>query len=125
MALVAELAAEAFLAAILPRLAWIDQCGIDACLVQPLEHGATDELGSVVGSQVARCAVNADQATEHLAHTAGADAALNVDLQALARPLVDDGQALQLLAIGAGIDHKVIGPHLVRPRRRQGPRLIT
>src|SRR5512142_1576398 len=44
-ALVAELAVEAFVAAILPRLAWIDQRGVDAGFVQPLEHGTTDELG--------------------------------------------------------------------------------
>jgi len=108
-ALVAEFAVEAFVAAILPRLARIDVRGVDASLVQPFEHSAADELGAVVRAQVARRTVNNDQATEHLDDAAGTDAALHVDLQTLARLLVDDSQAFELLAVRAGVEHEIIG----------------
>jgi len=36
--------------------------------------------------------------------------------------LVDDGQTLDLLAIGAGVEHEVIGPDQVGAGRRQRPR---
>ncbi len=124
-ALVAELAVEAFVGSILPRLARIAERGIDAGLVQPLEQCAADELGAVVRAQRARCAVHADQAAEHLDHPARTDAALDVDRQALARPLVDDRQAFERLVVGTGVEPEVVGPPLVRTPRRQGPRALA
>ena len=52
----------------------------------------------------------------------GADAAVDVDRQALLGELVGHRQALELLPVGAMVEHEVVGPHLVRPGRRLRPR---
>ena len=92
-----------------------------AC-VQPVQNRSGDKLRAVVRSQVLGAAVNADQLAQHLDDSAGADAAGHIDRQALARELIDHRQTLQLLAVGAGIEHKVVGPDLAHGRCRQRPR---
>jgi hypothetical protein len=59
----------------------------------------------------------------HPQHAARADAPLDLDRQSLARPFVRHGQALQLLAVGAAVEHEVVRPDLVRScgRLRLGP----
>ena len=52
-ALVAELPVQALGSTILPWLSGIDQRGLDARLLQPLQDGMADELGAIVRSQVA------------------------------------------------------------------------
>jgi hypothetical protein len=47
-ALVAQLAVEALVAAVLPGLTTVDQRGGDAALRDPLEDGAADELRALV-----------------------------------------------------------------------------
>ena len=42
--------------------------------------------------------------------------------QALAGELIDDGEALDLLAARAGIEHEVVGPDMVGAERGQRPR---
>ena len=69
-ALVAELAVEALADAILPRLARVDQRGLDALVDDPLRQRAGDELGAVVGAQVARRTTFADEPRQHLFDTA-------------------------------------------------------
>ena len=61
---------------------------------------------------------------EHLDGPTRADRGDHADRRALAGVLVDDGQALDLLAIGAGVEHEVVGPHEVGAGGRQptGPR---
>ena len=49
-ALVAELAVEALRRTVLPRLARIDQRGLDALLDDPLQERAGDELRPVIGA---------------------------------------------------------------------------
>lgn len=66
--------------------------------------------------------MNADEPREHLDHAARADAAGNIDGQALAGVLIDPREALQLLAVGTGVEDKVIGPDLVRAAGSQRPR---
>src|SRR5438067_12339839 len=51
-----------------------------------------------------------------------ADAAIDVNRQPLLRELVSHSEALELLAIGAMVEHKVIGPDLVRPGWRMRAR---
>ena len=63
-----------------------------------------------------RRAALADQTRQHLDHARRADAAVDVDRQPLLGELVGHGQALELLAVGAAVEHEVVGPHLVRPR---------
>ena len=110
------------LVAVLPGLARIDQRRGDAALGDPLEDCAADELRAVVRAQEERRAVRADEAREHLDHALGADRAGHVDGQALAGELVDDRQALDLLAVGAGVEDEVVGPDEVRGGRRQRTR---
>ena len=50
-ALIAELAVEALIGAILPRLAGVVEDGGDAGMRDPLEDGPADELGPVVRTQ--------------------------------------------------------------------------
>ena len=59
--LVAQLAVEAFVGAVLPRLARVAQGGCDARLGDPLQDGVADELRSVVRAHEQWSAVHADQ----------------------------------------------------------------
>lgn len=120
-ALIAELAVEGFARAVLPRLAGVDQGGIDAVLCQPPEDGRADELGAIIGSQERRCAMQRDQASKDIDDAAGADAAGDIDSQALMGEFIDDRQALELLAVGAGIEDEVVGPDMIRGHWRQWP----
>ena len=57
--------------------------------------------------------MDAHQAAEDFDDAPGTDAAGHVDGQALVGELVDYGEALELLAIGAGVEHEVVGPDAV------------
>src|ERR1700731_1100424 len=46
----------------------------------------------------------------------------DIDRKALACIFVDDRQALQLLTVGAGVEHKVVGPDLIGTGGRRWPR---
>lgn len=65
-AFAAELPVEAFVDAVLPRLAGDDHRGLDLLVGHPLQQGPSDELRAVVGAQIARRAALADQARQHL-----------------------------------------------------------
>jgi hypothetical protein len=121
-ALVLELAVERFIIPVLPRLPRIDMRRVDVRLQQPAQYRPGDELGSIVGSQVPRATVNADQSAQYLDDPAGADAPGHVDRKALASELIDHGEALELLTISAGVEYKIIRPYLTHGRRRQWPR---
>src|SRR5258708_323719 len=121
-ALVAELAVEALTDAVLPWLARVDQGGLDALVDDPLQQRAGDELRAVVGAQVARRTTLADQRRQHFDDTARAQSAVDLDRQPLLGPLVGDGQALELLAIGTPVEDEVIRPHLVDASWRLRPR---
>jgi hypothetical protein len=56
----------------------------------------------------------ADQTRQHLDHAWRADAAVDLDRQSFLGELVRHRQALELLTVGAVIEHKVIRPYLVR-----------
>jgi hypothetical protein len=63
--------------------------------------------------------VNADEARQHVNHVPRTNAAGDLDSEALARPLVDDRQTLELLPIGAAIEDEVVSPDVIgRPRWR-------
>jgi hypothetical protein len=66
--------------------------------------------------------VDAHELREDFDHAAGANAAPDVDGQALPGELVDDGQTFQRLAIRARIEDKVVRPYVVRGRRGQRAR---
>src|SRR5262245_7491522 len=65
-AFVAEAAVEALVGTVLPRLAKIDQRGLDAGSFEALEDRFADELRPVVRAQEPRCATFADQSGQHL-----------------------------------------------------------
>src|ERR1700741_3609360 len=113
-ALIAEFAVEAFRDAILPRLARLDQCRSDALRDDPRQQSLGYELRAVVAAQEHRRPTDTDQPRQHLDHARRADAAVVLDRQSLLCELVRDRQALELLAVGTVIEHKVIGPNLVR-----------
>lgn len=73
----------------------------------------TDELGAVVRAHEQQSAVQADQSGQDVDDPFGPDGACYVDSQALACLLVDDGQALDLLACGRGVSDEVVVPHHV------------
>src|SRR5271169_2862672 len=87
-ALVAELAVEALVGAILPRLARIDQGGVDLDLGEPYQDSVANEFRTVVRTQKHRRTVDADEAGEHVNDPGGADASRHVDGEALAGELV-------------------------------------
>src|SRR5262249_13192105 len=114
-ALVTELAIETLGNTILPRLAGLDQRGVDTLPDDPGQERLGHKLRAVVAAQERRCAALAHQAREHLDHPRRADAAGDIDPHPLLRELVSHRQALEPLAIGATVEHKVVGPPLVRP----------
>ena len=61
--------------------------------------------------------MSADEPRQHLDDVPRANAARDLDGEALAGLLVDDGQTLQLLAVGAMVVDEVIGPHVIGYRR--------
>jgi len=120
-ALVTELAIERLIRPVLPRLTRIDMRSVDVGLGEPLEYCPGHELRPVVGSQVLGAAMNTHQLAQHLDDSPRADIACHIDRQALTRKLIHDRQTLELLPVGAGIEHEVIGPHLAHGRCRQRP----
>src|SRR5437016_5405673 len=66
-----------------------------------------------------------EQAAEHFNHACRADATRHIDGEALARELVDHGEALEFLAAGAGIVDEIVGPHLIRSRGWQRTRACS
>src|SRR6516162_8916833 len=63
-----------------------------------------------------------DEPGRHLDDARGANAAADIDGQSFLGELVRDGEALELLAVGAMIGHEVVGPDLVRTARRSRSR---
>lgn len=123
-ALVAQAAVEALVRTVLPGLSGFDVDCLDPVLGDPLQDRQRHELGAVVAAHERRGAAFAHQPREDLDHAFRADRACNVYCQALAGELVDHRQALDLLAVGACIEHEVIRPDVVGGPRRQrsGPR---
>jgi hypothetical protein len=82
-ALIAQLPVERLVGAVLPGLARIDQGGLDLSLGEPLQDSVADELRATVGAQVHRRVVDADQSCQDFDDAPRADAAGDVDGQAL------------------------------------------
>ena len=121
-ALVAKLPVEALVGAILPGLARCDEGGLNADTRKPPEHGERHELRAVVRTQGAWRASFTDERFKHLDDATGTNAPGDIDGKCFMGPLVDDGEALELLPIRTRIEDKVVGPHLIGPCRRMGSR---
>ena len=118
-AFIAQFPVEALVGAVLPRLARIDQRRLDVRFNDPGQDRLADELRAIVRPHVTGSPALADQSGQDLDDALGSDAAGHVDGQALPGELIDHGQALDLLAIGAGVEDEVVGPDAVRAARRQ------
>jgi hypothetical protein len=121
-AFIPELPVEALVRPILPGLPWCDVRGVDVGRSQPAMDSGREEFGPVVRTKVLRSSMMADETRQHIDDATRADAAGDVDGEAFPRPLVHDGEALQLLAIGACIEDEVVGPNMVSTTRRKRPR---
>jgi hypothetical protein len=119
---ITKLAVEAFCNAILPRLARLDQRGADPLRDAKGQDRLRHELRAVIAAQDGRRAPLADQARQDFDHAWRADTAIDIDRQSLLRELVGDRQALELLTIGAAVEHEIVGPYSVRPALRLRPR---
>jgi hypothetical protein len=123
-AFVAEFAIEALVRAVLPGLAGRDGRALDSLDAQSILHRLRDELGAVVGAQERRRSSSGNKPREHLDDALGADAAGDIDGEALARVLVDDGEALERLPVRAGVVHEIPRPDLIRRRAQRLDHLL-
>src|SRR6185437_11758974 len=64
--LVAQFAVERFVRSVLPRFSGIDDRGVDAIVGETLQNCVAHELGTAIGAQVNRSAVETDQAGEYI-----------------------------------------------------------
>src|ERR1017187_6675164 len=118
-ALITQLAVERLVGAVLPGFARIDAGGVDVSLQQPAQDGSGDELRTIIRSQVPRRTVHAHEFRQHLDHSARTDAAADIDGQTLSRVFINYRKTLDLLAIGARIEHEIVRPDLAHVRCRQ------
>jgi hypothetical protein len=70
-------------------------------------------LREALSGAMRRRAVDAHELRQHLDDSLGSNAPSHIDDERISSPLVDDGQALQLLPVGAGVEDEVVGPDLV------------
>jgi hypothetical protein len=101
---------------VLPRLARRDNKGVDAVDREPCPDRLDHEFWAIVAANVARHAVELDEAHEHLDDLLGGDAAANLDGQTEPAILVYYHEACEALSMSAPSVHDIIGPHLMRPR---------
>ena len=97
--LVAKPGVEGLDPGVLPRRARVDVGGCGRALLAPVAQDASGQLGAVVGAQVLRRPVLADEAPQDFDRLVGVDRAIDLDRQRLAGELVDDVEELELAAV--------------------------
>ena len=119
---VEDLAVEQFVAqagikaldeAVLPRAAWCDVGGLCANSSDPVLHGFSDELGSIVGAHVPGNTAQDEQIREGVDDVDGFEPAGDPDGQALVGELVDDVEHSDPAPIVGAVLDKVVGPDVV------------
>lgn len=123
--LIAKLSVKGLVGPVLRWFARVDQCRLDLLRSKPSQDRTGEKLRPIVGPQVLRCSMNTDELGEDLPNPCTADAACHIDGQCHPRELVDHRGALQLLPIGAGVEHEIICPQLARALWRQRARART
>ena len=88
---VAELAIEALVQTVLPRLPRGVENRLNAFVRKPLFDGVADEFRTVVGPQIARSAVRRNDSSECRDDVLRAKTARNIDGKSLSRELVKAG----------------------------------
>ena len=115
---VAKFAVKTLVQTVLPWLARFNQRQIQRLSSRPFEQRLRHEFRSVVRTQAQRGSTFADQAGQHLDHSARSDAAGNVYSQAFTRVFVHHGQAFDLLTVCAGVVDKVVRLQFVCSHRQ-------
>lgn len=87
--------------------------GLDTRAQDPFEDSARDELGAVVAAHMPWGAMHADELAQDFDDATTANRSGDIDGQTFARVLVDDREALELLAICAGVEDEVIRPDVI------------
>ena len=103
-AFVPKLAVEAFVDAVLPGAARLDESGLDARTGQPFFEIAGDELTAVITAQVQRCAVDLDQRHQRRDYVNRPEPTAGDDVQAEVAELVHDGEELHGHAAGRDVE---------------------
>jgi hypothetical protein len=132
-ALIAKLPVEAVVGGVLSGLSRGDKGALDAGATEPAEHGKREELRTVVRAQGLRRATRSDEPVEHFDDAGRANAPADIDGERFVGPLVDHGEALELLPVRARIEDEVVGPDLIgtdrgmrsRAARRKAPSALS
>ena len=117
--LVAQLAVEALVVAVLPRAAALDEQRPHADPAEPSPHRLGGEFPAVARADVVGRAAFDEEVGQHLQHVVRGQVARDGDGEALARVLVDDRQHAEGPPVVGAVLHEVIGPHMPRPARPQ------
>ena len=112
-ALVPELSIEALVVSVLPGLARHYEERFDLYPGQPTANGLGDELRAIVGADVLWRSMTQERIGKDIEHILAVLLALDMDGQALARELVDDGEETERLAVMGAVLDEVIGPDVV------------
>ena len=115
--LVPQLAVEAFVVAVLPGTAWLDEQRLNANPGQPPPHELGRELWPVVRTQMLGRAVMSEELGQNLEHVMGSDLSGHLDRHTLPRVLVEHGQQLQGSTVVRSCAHEVIGPDVTLVQR--------
>ena len=66
--------------------------------------------------------VYADQFAQHLDDSVGTNTSRHIDRKTFACKFIDHRQTFQLLTVGAGVEDKIVGPHVIGSESRQRAR---
>ena len=117
--LVAELAVERFVVAVLPGAAWFDVERLHADPAKPIPNGMGRELRTIVGTNVVGWAVFDKQCGNALQDVIGFQLSIDLDGQTPPGKFVDYGQHAESPTVMGSVHDEVVGPDMVRPTRAQ------
>src|SRR3982750_1879608 len=109
---------------VLPRRAWGNVRRLGSHRRNPPLHGFGHELGTIVGTDVARHAAQDEQVREHVDDVDGLELAIHPDGQALVREFIDHIEHPELAAVMGAVLAEVIRPHVIAilgPQPDAGP----
>ena len=114
---IAEFAVKGLIGTVLPRLARIDDGGIDLIVGEPLQDCMANEFWSAIRAQECRCTMAAYQAGQNIDDPRGTNTPGDIDLQAFMGKFIDHGQTFELLAVGTGVEDEIVGPDMIGSQR--------
>jgi hypothetical protein len=99
--------------AVLPRTAWCDVGGACADSCDPVLHGFGQELGAIVGADVAGHAAQDEQVRQRIDDVDGFEPAGHSDRKTLVGELVDDVEHTEPAPIVSAVLNEVVGPDVI------------